>query len=334
VKRPEPPKTRSQNYEAEDPEHPNGEVEGHPDRHSKMNDSHHFENHDEHHNLNHEKHHKDVGNGVHYDKNGAQIHDTHHDGHDESLHDLHDEEAKQDVPPTPAVDVNEASALQSLFSWKTLHLYTMLVASAMFPYYVAANFKSYGSTNISDDQFITIVGAIGSALNGASRIGWATIFDFFGFKYVYMALLLIEMTIAFTFVAVAKVKILYLIWVAITYACLGGHFSMYPSICAKTFGPKKGGIVYSFVFSGFAVTTLVNFGLSKLSSKNIIEYTTLFYILASLCILSFILLILFREVPFASKAKTPKEPEAAGAPEAAQEVPQSGVIELPSVDAN
>lgn len=106
---------------------------------------------------------------------------------------------------------------QSLFSLKALHMWTMVVFSSSFPLYVASNFKSYGSIDIPDDQFMTIVGAVGAALNGVSRVGWASLVDMFGFKYVYMSLLTVEISIAFTFVLIHKIKVLYLVWVLISF---------------------------------------------------------------------------------------------------------------------
>lgn len=60
---------------------------------------------------------------------------------------------------------------------------------------------------------MTIVGSVGAAINGISRLGWATAFDYLSFKYVYITLLVIEIIMAFTFELIHKVKVLYLIWV-------------------------------------------------------------------------------------------------------------------------
>ena len=43
----------------------------------------------------------------------------------------------------------------------------------------------------------------------------------------------------------------------------GGHFSIFPTVTAKVFGPKTGAKVYSVVFAGFALTTIIGVILSK-----------------------------------------------------------------------
>lgn len=107
----------------------------------------------------------------------------------------------------------DLSFKEALFSMKAMHLYAMIMCGASFPYYIAANFKSYGSIGIPDDQFMTIVGAIGSSFNGFSRLFWAYLFDIFGFKKVYFILLCLEIPVAFTLTIVHKSKFLYLVWV-------------------------------------------------------------------------------------------------------------------------
>ena len=113
---------------------------------------------------------------------------------------------------------------------------------------------------------------------------------------VYMVLLVIEIWIAFTFVLVHTIKPLYLIWVWCSYACLGGHFSIFPTLWAQIYGPLNGGKVYSLLFTGFATATLLNWFLSKQSGKSI-SYDVLFYILASLAVIAFVLAIFLNTTP-------------------------------------
>ena len=189
----------------------------------------------------------------------------------------------------------DPSVLEGLLSWRALHIWTLIFSSSIFPYYVASNFKSYGSIDIPDDQFMTIVGAVGSTLNGVSRICWATLFDYFGFKKVYISLVIVDVAIAFTFELIHTVRFLYLLWVWIAFAWLGGHFSLFPSVSAKIFGPRTGGKVYSLLFTSFASATIVNYFLSKQSSKGNIAYTTLFYIWAGMAVSALVSALFFKE---------------------------------------
>ena len=52
------------------------------------------------------------------------------------------------------------------------------------------------------------------------------------------------------------------------------------------------------MFTSFAVATVVNYLLSRQSSNGNIGYTTLFYILAGMAVIAFILALFFKESPF------------------------------------
>ena len=54
------------------------------------------------------------------------------------------------------------------------------------------NYKVYGLINIKDDQFITLIGSLGSICNGLSRPIWAILFDKYGFKKAFTVLLVLQ----------------------------------------------------------------------------------------------------------------------------------------------
>mmetsp|Transcript_15888 Transcript_15888/g.17630 ORF Transcript_15888/g.17630 Transcript_15888/m.17630 type:complete len:202 (+) Transcript_15888:510-1115(+) len=171
----------------------------------------------------------------------------------------------------------------------------MMVLSSSFPFYIASNFKSYETIDVPDERFISLVGSIGAVVNGLSRGVWSTLQDIFGFKIIYITLLVLEITVAFTFVTIHKIKALYFIWVLVAFATLGGHFSIFPTVCAKIYGTKMGGKIYTVLFIAFATGTLINWILSRQTSRGNIGYETLFYILASLAVISLGLSIFFKD---------------------------------------
>jgi len=193
------------------------------------------------------------------------------------------------------IEIIEPSLKSSLQDYRTWYIWVMIVLSSSYPYYIASNFKIYEEIDVSAETFITVVGSIGAVVNGLSRGMWSAIQDKVGFKIVYMTLLALEILVSFTFVAIHKVKALYLIWVMISFATLGGHFSIFPTLCAKIYGPTMGGKIYAIIFTSFATATLMNWILSKQTSKKNIEYNVLFYILASMSVLAFIMAIFFNE---------------------------------------
>ena len=81
-------------------------------------------------------------------------------------------------------------AFKSLRFW---HMSFMLYSGLFFGVYVAAVYKSIASgiPNEIGDKALTLTGAIGSVMNGSSRVIWASFQDKFGFKAIYMTLLAI-----------------------------------------------------------------------------------------------------------------------------------------------
>jgi MFS transporter, OFA family, oxalate/formate antiporter len=64
----------------------------------------------------------------------------------------------------------------------------MIYTGLFYGIYVASVYKTTAQDFISDHT-LTTAGAIGSVCNGGSRIGWATLYDHYGFKKVYFVLL-------------------------------------------------------------------------------------------------------------------------------------------------
>lgn len=208
--------------------------------------------------------------------------------------DIHINKSQKQVNENGVCDapkIIEPGFMESFKDYRTFYLWIMIILTSSYPFYIASNFKSYEQQDLNDDSFITLVGSLGAVMNGLSRGFWATLQDFFGFKKVYLSLLVLEIVIAFTFVAVHKNKALYLIWTLISFSTLGGHFSIFAPLCAKIYGPTTGGKIFTFIFTGFATATLVNWVLTKQTSSKAIAYETLFYILASMAVVGMVLVI-------------------------------------------
>lgn len=70
----------------------------------------------------------------------------------------------------------------------------MLYGSMFYGLFLVNAFKNFGSKKISDDGFLTLVGGIGGAMNGLSRLFWASLMDKYGFKRIYGALLILQVS--------------------------------------------------------------------------------------------------------------------------------------------
>ena len=72
-------------------------------------------------------------------------------------------------------DLSALSFPQSVRDPKFWHIWTMLMLSMMFAFFMKVAFKSYGSTIYDDDVYLTNVAKIGFLTAAVSRFGWAVL---------------------------------------------------------------------------------------------------------------------------------------------------------------
>jgi hypothetical protein len=158
---------------------------------------------------------------------------------------------QQELPPV-VINTNPEKTFNEAMKDRRTWLVGFIVGISLVQgTFISYSFKNYGLKYIPNDAFITTVGTIGAVMNGLSRSFWGNLMDRLPYKYIFMVLLAVQITIGFTIDSIVSYKVLYLIWIALSYFCLGGHFSMTPTICAKMYGAKTGGQVYSIVFLFF-----------------------------------------------------------------------------------
>jgi len=56
-------------------------------------------------------------------------------------------------------------------------------------YLLNGNYKTYVKKTINDDEFLTIVGVVGSVANGCSRFLWNVVFLKTGYKFVMLSII-------------------------------------------------------------------------------------------------------------------------------------------------
>jgi thiamine transporter ThiT len=71
------------------------------------------------------------------------------------------------------------------------HILTMVTLSISYGFFTKVAFKSYGSTNINDDIYLTRVALYGFITAATSRFIWPFLQGIIGFKKVYAAILFI-----------------------------------------------------------------------------------------------------------------------------------------------
>lgn len=91
------------------------------------------------------------------------------------------------------------------------------------------------------DKTLTLAGALGSLMNGISRIFWPILEDRYGFKPV-MAVVLTMQTIAILFINSSKDSApIYTTLIVLTFMSNGAYNSIFPNLAVKIFGIENGG---------------------------------------------------------------------------------------------
>jgi len=116
-------------------------------------------------------------------------------------------------------------------------MFSMLVFSISFSYFMKPSFKNYGSTKFNDDSFLTVTSAAAFFTASISRFLWGTAHDFVGFKACYATMLILQITAALLIEYVTWSKVLYFIVIMFIFVCEGGHFVIFPSLAVATYGP-------------------------------------------------------------------------------------------------
>ena len=135
---------------------------------------------------------------------------------------------------------------------------SLLFLGMFYGLYIASVYKTTAQNSLSD-LTLTFAGAIGSVCNGSSRIAWAALQDAIGFRRVYFLLLSLQLVVSATIYHVKDNEYLYIIWVACSFLCEGGHFSCFPAACVKIFGIQHGGQIFTIMFFAIPISSLASF---------------------------------------------------------------------------
>lgn len=125
----------------------------------------------------------------------------------------------------------------------------------------------------------------------------------YGFKSVYLFLLLAQILTSSTLPLIATTKALYFLYITLGFVNQGGHFVLFPAVCAHMYGRAKGAILFSILYSEFGLSALAAVLLQKYAVAEI-GYLAMFYVLTLAGVVSFILSLTFYEVKPTPKALT------------------------------
>jgi hypothetical protein len=172
-----------------------------------------------------------------------------------------------------------------------IFLTTMLAGTAgMFS---IASFKVIGLQYGYNDTFLTVVGSLGSVMNGSNRPLWGLMFDKKSYRLTYIVLCIIEVIICFTFPTISKYQAPFLIWLCILYSCSGGTITQLAPISVKLYGKDVGFKVYALLFlsNGFASITVY---FIQTYVTLYLDRNKIFYVIGGLAALALVIISFFQ----------------------------------------
>jgi hypothetical protein len=162
-----------------------------------------------------------------------------------------------------------------------------------------ASFKVIGLEYGYNDTFLTVVGSLGSVMNGTNRPFWGWLFDKKSYRLTYVLLCIIEVIVCFTFPLISGFQVPFLIWLCILFSCSGGTITQLAPISVKLYGKDVGFRVYALLF--------LSNGFASMSVFFIQTYITLyldrvkiFYVIGGLSAGALIIISFFKEIKHTS----------------------------------
>ena len=140
---------------------------------------------------------------------------------------------------------------------KFIGLYIIASTHLFYGYYMTNSFKQFGFTGGLGDYTLSIIGSFGALFNGCFKIFWATMLDYYPFKRVYGVILLIQITLLISVHWAVYRAWSYAIVICLSFMCDGSMTSMLPVVTLHVFGIKRGGQVYSYMYSVFGVAAML-----------------------------------------------------------------------------
>ena len=126
-------------------------------------------------------------------------------------------------------------------------LYTMACCQVFYFIFFFEAFKEYGENFIHDDEYLSLIGAIGMICNSVARFIGPTLLDHYDFIKIYKIVWFIITFQILTISLMVKTPVLYLISNICIFASEGAFVAMLPVVTLKIFGMKRGPTIYSYL---------------------------------------------------------------------------------------
>lgn len=164
--------------------------------------------------------------------------------------------AKGTPAAAPAVDYTPAQALTSTRFW-WLWVIIFLISSGSLS--TAGINKTYGLQfpELRSDAYLSTVLALSALFNGGGRLFWGTMSDKLGFKKAFAGLSGLQALTLALYDKVPSSRLTFALATMSIFFTLGGQFAMFPPVVTQTFGPRNGVTIYSYMFTAFALSSIL-----------------------------------------------------------------------------
>jgi MFS transporter, OFA family, oxalate/formate antiporter len=146
-----------------------------------------------------------------------------------------------------------------------------------------------GATAATAAGLVSII----SITNGAGRFIWAWLSDLIGRRWVFLTMFLLQAAL-FAIMPSVGTYALFAVLAAIVISCYGGGFGTMPAFAADYFGSKNVGQVYGAMLTAWGIAGVVGPQLISYIQDSTGEYTSAFYIIAGIMLVSAVIPFIVR----------------------------------------
>lgn len=151
------------------------------------------------------------------------------------------------------------------------------------------------------DHDLTLAGQLGFVFNAIGRICFGALSDVIGFKKTYLIVMVLQLIVCIFIVPTRDNAFAYVFFVCLSLACEGAHFSLFPSLCSRTFGVANGGLIFTFIFFAIPISANGIVAVYKNLGKNNAD---IFIIIGVITVLNLVIVFFFDQTPLIDESKS------------------------------
>lgn len=158
------------------------------------------------------------------------------------------------------------------------------------------NYKTYVKKQITDDEYLTLIGTIGAIANGCTRFFWNMLLKAIDFRLSISTIMLLNVIIFAVINYTLNFRELYCFIIFLANSSLGGLFVIVPTICLEFFGDEIGAGIYSFYWICFSLSNFIGYLLvSRLSL--LIGIENILYVAIGGCVIVLVIMAAYKFKP-------------------------------------